>query len=48
MHHVGIFTFVGAELWVVRTGLQLMWDLGFWNIMSEVDLEVVDHAFNKH
>ncbi|PKI55928.1 hypothetical protein CRG98_023660 [Punica granatum] len=36
-----ITTSISAELWAVKTGLEMAWDLGFRRISLEVDLETV-------
>lgn len=41
IHHVGSSTSVRAELWVVRSGLEMAWDLGYRQVILEVDSEVV-------
>ncbi|PKI64355.1 hypothetical protein CRG98_015215 [Punica granatum] len=41
--HVGITCSFSAELWAVRTGLQLAWDLGHRKVILEVDSAAVVH-----
>ncbi|PKI44165.1 hypothetical protein CRG98_035458 [Punica granatum] len=41
VRNVGITTSFSAELWAVRTGLEMAWDLGFRRIILEVDSETV-------
>lgn len=41
VHNIGVATAINAELWTVRSGLDLTWDLGFRRVVLEVDSEVI-------
>lgn len=38
MHNIGVSTLIGAELWVVNSGLELAWEMRFRKLILEVDL----------
>lgn len=43
-HNIGISMLLGGELWGMKSGIELGWDLGYRQIMVEVDSEVVSKA----
>lgn len=45
VHFVGLTSLVHAEMWAVRLGLKLPWDVECHNIVLEVDSEVVSSLF---
>ncbi|PKI49381.1 hypothetical protein CRG98_030309 [Punica granatum] len=46
--NIGITTSVLAELWAVKTGLELAWDLEVRKLILEVDSEVVYHLLQSN
>lgn len=41
MHRTGLASSVNAELWAVKSGLELAWDLSYQRLIVEVDSKVV-------
>ncbi|PKI40487.1 hypothetical protein CRG98_039123 [Punica granatum] len=46
--NIGITTSIAAELWAVKMGLELAWDLGVTKLILEVDFEVVCHFLRSN
>lgn len=44
MHNVGITTSIGAELWCVKSGLEMAWDLSFQKDVLELESEIMAKA----
>lgn len=47
MLNVGIATSIGAELWAVKSGLELAWDVSIQQLVMEMDLEESVGAITK-